>query len=175
MIRFLTRGEVLAEQLVQLSTYGGGEPGIINPGSLDSAVEQPKASFGGEFLYTDLNEMATAYLVSLVKNHAFGNGNKRIGLSSALMFLFLNGVVIKASTEEVVSLVLDVIAGTRNREQAAEFFGSHVEPVATSFHSMRLAVGEPQFEEIVASPDVVADASRWVNTTFAEAFAILAQ
>lgn len=167
-MRFLTKSRVVAEQLNQLTTYGGGEPGVINAGTLDSAVEQPKASFGGQFLYGDAYEMASAYLVSLVKGHAFGNGNKRIGLASALMFLFSNGIIITASTDEAVDLVLDVISGKRSREQAAEFLRAHRSPVS-DFHTLRIEGMEDDSELLWG------DASRWVNLTFADAFRILAQ
>lgn len=168
-MRFLTKSRVVAEQLNQLTTYGGGEPGVINAGTLDSAVEQPKASFGGQFLYVDACEMASAYLVSLVKGHAFGNGNKRIGLASALMFLFSNGIIIDATTDEVVTLVLDVISAEQSREQAAEFFRAHNASIASSYHSLRIEGMEDDSELLWT------DASRWVNTTFAGAFEILAQ
>jgi death-on-curing protein len=167
MIRFLTKTQVVAEQLNQLTTYGGGEPGIVKPGTLDSAVEQPKQTFGGEFLHSDVHEMASAYLVSLVMGHAFANGNKRIGLASALIFLFANGTIIEATTDEVVALVLEVISGARSREDAAEFFRSHVAVFASSTHALRI--------EGVDDATLVADGSAYVNNTFAEAFAILAQ
>ncbi|MBX9639430.1 MAG: type II toxin-antitoxin system death-on-curing family toxin [Mycobacteriaceae bacterium] len=155
VIRFLTQEEVVAEQERQLAVYGGGSPGILNGSTLGSAVAQPQASFSGQYLYEDLFAMATAYLVSLVKGHAFGNGNKRIGLASALVFLYLNGQLIELSNDEAVELVLTIISGERRRESASELLRTRAKPVA----------GVPDLEAATA----------WVHETYAAAFAVLAQ
>jgi death-on-curing protein len=73
---FLTLGEAFAIHANQIEQYGG-EPGLRDEGLLRSALAQPEASFGGEWLHTTLAEMAGAYLFHLVKNHAFVDGNKR--------------------------------------------------------------------------------------------------
>ena len=61
----------------------GGEEGLRDAGLLQSAIAQPRAMFGGEFLHKDLFEMAAAYLFHVVQNHAFLDGNKRTGAACA--------------------------------------------------------------------------------------------
>src|SRR5580692_5072745 len=86
---FLTLGEVLEIHRDQIGRYGGAA-GIRDLGLLQSALSQPRATFGGEFLHGDLAEMAAAYLFHLVCDHSFVDGNKRVGLVSAIVFLRLN-------------------------------------------------------------------------------------
>ncbi len=110
--RFLSVDEVVQEQLRQLELYGLGEPGILNQGALEAAVMSPQASFGGEFLFAGIHQMASAYLVRLAKAHAFGNANKRTALSSMLIFLAINGYTIAdASDEHLIDLALDAATG----------------------------------------------------------------
>jgi death-on-curing protein len=74
----------------------GGSDGLRDQGLLLSALEMPRASFGGQFLHEDLYEMGAAYLYHLVQNHAFIDGNKRIGVSAAIVFLHANGLNVVA-------------------------------------------------------------------------------
>ena len=67
-----------------------------------------KASFGGESLYPDIYEMAAVYLIHMVKNHPFVDGNKRTGAVSALVFLATNGILVKSGQREFEKLVLSV-------------------------------------------------------------------
>jgi len=127
MYKFLTVEEVTADQLLLLERYGGGSPGILSQGRLESAVYAPQATFGGEFLHDSLFAMAAAYLTYLVSGHAFANGNKRIGLSTALRFLYINGVVVRTDDGTLVELVLDVIGHRKNSEEVAEFFRNHAD------------------------------------------------
>jgi death-on-curing protein len=78
VIRYLTLGEV-AELHRRVLQAGGGAPGIRDPGALDSAVAQPRAAFGGVDLYPTVVERAAALCFSLVRNHPFVHGNKRVG------------------------------------------------------------------------------------------------
>src|SRR3989344_2783121 len=70
---------------------GGGREGIMDFNLLHSAIERPKASFGGKFLYQDIWHQAAALIQSLIKNHPFEDGNKRTGFFSTLRFLNING------------------------------------------------------------------------------------
>ncbi len=83
---FLTLDEVIILHRDQIRRYGGSL-GIRDAGLLQSALETPKSTFGGSYLHEDIFMMAAAYLFHLVQNHAFINGNKRIGLYAALAFL----------------------------------------------------------------------------------------
>lgn len=79
---FLEVDDVLEIHATQLDVYGGGA-GLRDQGLLESAVAQPRASFGGDFAHEGLFAMAAAYLFHIVKNHPFVDGNKRTGLLSA--------------------------------------------------------------------------------------------
>jgi len=69
--------------------------------------------------------MAAAYLYHLVMNHPFVDGNKRVGLEAALIFLEINTENLKASDQELVDLVLKTTAGQVGKREIAEFFRSH--------------------------------------------------
>lgn len=96
---FLQLGDVLAlhEEVVRAS---GGSAGVRDLGAVESAVAQPQAAFGGQELYPTLAEKAAALSFSLVKNHAFVDGNKRIGWTAMRVFLRLNGHQITADVDE---------------------------------------------------------------------------
>ena len=74
--------------------------GVRDHALLESALAQPGAAFGGEFLHVDLFAMAAAYLFHIVKNHPFLDGNKRTGLIVAITFLAINGVSIPSDSEK---------------------------------------------------------------------------
>ena len=121
MPEFLTIGDVLESHAQQIERYGGSD-GIRDIGLLESAIAQPEAMFGGAYLHADLFEMAAAYLFHLVKNHPFLDGNKRIGLEAALVFLEINGLSLRVTDEALVELTLAVARGEASKPQIAEFF-----------------------------------------------------
>ncbi len=87
---FLSLDDVLVIHEEQLVAFGGLN-GIRDEGLLESAVMTPQASFGGEYLHADLFEMAAAYAFHIAENQPFLDGNKRTALTSAMVFLELNG------------------------------------------------------------------------------------
>jgi death-on-curing protein len=107
---FLTLEEVLDIHAMQLGRFGGGE-GIRDRGLLESALAQPAATFGGQFIHEDLFAMAAAYLFHIVRNHPFVDGNKRVGLLSALVFLDLNGIALEHGSEALYELTMAVAEG----------------------------------------------------------------
>jgi death-on-curing protein len=123
-VLFLTLDDIIESHLNQIDTYGGSH-GIRDIGLLESAIAQPEASFGGQYLHADIFEMAAAYLYHLVMNHPFVDGNKRVGLEAALIFLEINNENLKASDQELVDLVLKTTAGQVGKREIAEFFRSH--------------------------------------------------
>ncbi len=121
---FLTLDDIIESHQNQIDTYGGSH-GIRDIGLLESAIAQPEASFGGQYLHADIFEMAAAYLYHLVMNHPFCDGNKRLGLEAALIFLEINNENLNASDQELIDLVLKTTAGQVGKREIAEFFRSH--------------------------------------------------
>lgn len=121
---FLTLDDIIESHQNQIETYGGSH-GIRDIGLLESAIAQPEASFGGQYLHADIFQMAAAYIYHLVMNHPFVDGNKRVGLEAALIFLEINNENLSASDEELVDLVLKTTAGQVGKREIADFFRSH--------------------------------------------------
>jgi len=124
-MRHVTLAEVL-ELHRMLIEQSGGSAGLRDLGALESAVAQPRMSFGGRDLYPSLVEKAAALCFSLVKNHPFVDGNKRVGHAAMETFLVLNGFEIAAPVEEQERLILGLAAGEIRREELVEWLGSHV-------------------------------------------------
>lgn len=117
---FLNLAEVLEIHQDQVARYGGA-PGIRDAGLLKSALGMPATTYRGQFLHSDIYEMAAAYLFHLVRNHAFVDGNKRVGLVAALVFLFLNGYELNAPKDDLLDLVLSVAQGRLGKPDFAVF------------------------------------------------------
>ena len=113
-MRYLTLGEVV-ELHRRLLLQTGGAQGIRDIGLLESAIAQPKATFDGADLHLTLADKAAALGFSLVANHAFVDGNKRIGHAAMEVFLSLNGYEFQATVDEQERLMLDVAAGVTDR------------------------------------------------------------
>jgi len=94
----------------------GGESGIRDEGLLHSAVAAPQATFGGQSPFADLAEVAGAYLFYLCRNHPFVDGNKRTSMTSAIVFLRLNGVNPAPDSKKWEQLVLDVADSRLDRD-----------------------------------------------------------
>ena len=111
MIR-LTKEQVLMLH-IQLIESTGGSDGIRDEGLLDSALESPFQSFGGEELYPSIQAKAARLCYGLVKNHAMIDGNKRIGAHTMLVFLAVNGYELRYTQKELVDLILDIADGKK--------------------------------------------------------------
>jgi death-on-curing protein len=123
----LTFGEVLEIHRDQIGRYGGAA-GIRDLGLLQSALAQPRVTFGGALLHGDLAEMAAAYLFHLVCDHPFidGNSNKRVGLVSAIVFLRLNKKNLDVTEDKLEALVTSVAQGKMTKARIANFFRSRL-------------------------------------------------
>ena len=124
MTDFLSMEDVLALHANQVDLYGG-EYGVRDSELLDSAVAQPRATFGGNFLHEFPFEMAAAYLYHIVQNHPFFDGNKRTGAVAALVFLDFNGIEIDAPKGLLYDITMSVATGQAGKPEIAEFFRSH--------------------------------------------------
>lgn len=125
MIRYLTLEEVLELHRLVLEQSGGLD-GVRDFGGLDSAVVQPQMAFGGQELYPSLAAKAAALGFSLVCNHPFVDGNKRVGHAAMETFLVLNGWEIAAGVDEQEQVILQLAAGTLKREDFTAWVQSHL-------------------------------------------------
>ena len=120
MIRYLTLIEIL-ELHRRILEESGGALGIRDVGWLESAIAQPRMTFGGEDLYPSLLEKAAALGFSIIMNHPFVDGNKRTGHAATETFLVLNGLEINASVDEQERMVLAIASGESGREAFVEW------------------------------------------------------
>ena len=103
----------------------GGSHGLRDLGLLESAVARPRASYGGEDLYPTIFLKAGALVHSILRNHAFVDGNKRTSMYSAMTFLELNGYRFIAKQKEVVNFALKVENQKLPVEEIAEWLKGH--------------------------------------------------
>ena len=115
MIKFSQEKVLLLHQLITQET--GGDSGLRDFGLLDSALQGAYATFDGEDLYPTKEEKAARLGYSLISNHAFVDGNKRIGMYIMLTFLEVNGLHARPTNEEVVRVGLGVAAGKIKYEE----------------------------------------------------------
>jgi death on curing protein len=121
---FLGLDEVIEIHNDQIRRYGG-HPGIRDIGLLKSAIAMPAASFGGDYLQTDIFEMAAAYLFHIVRNHPFIDGNKRTGAVSSVVFLMLNGIELEADEDNFEKMILSAAEGKIDKAAIALFFSQN--------------------------------------------------
>ena len=109
MIKLSKRQVLLLHE--QLIAETGGMPGLRDVGLLESALEAPFQSFGGEELYPSIQQKAARLGYGLIKNHPFVDGNKRTGTHTMLVFLALNGIELEYTQEELEDIILKTAAG----------------------------------------------------------------
>lgn len=104
---FLSAGQLLriAERVV------GADVGIRDIGLLESAAARPRATVFGADAYPTLHEKAAALVHSVVTNHALVDGNKRLGLASAIAFLGINGWRLTLTEDEAYDLIIEIASG----------------------------------------------------------------
>lgn len=115
MIKFDKEKVLLLQQLVIESS--GGSAGVRDFGLLDSAIESTYQTFGGKELYPSKEEKGARLGYNLVSNHAFVDGNKRIGLLVMLSFLAINGINLKYTDEDLITLGLSLADGKMNYDE----------------------------------------------------------
>ena len=123
MIRFSKDKVLLLHQLIAQET--GGSEGVRDEGLLESALEGVFATFGGQELYPTKEEKGARLGFTLISNHAFVDGNKRIGLYIMLTFLEMNGIRIRCTDEELVHVGLSVADGSMKYEELLQWVRDH--------------------------------------------------
>jgi death-on-curing protein len=122
---YLTVAEVIAIHHHQIEEYGG-EHGMLNQGALEAAVFRPQTGY-----YNDLNEEAAALLESLVNNHAFLDGNKRVGFAAMHTFLLVNGFNLGVSSKAAFGFMMKTMAEGKFRFALLhEWIAAHLVPLS---------------------------------------------
>jgi death on curing protein len=129
-MRFLTLSEVL-ELHGRVIDQTGGANSVHDLGAIESAVYQPQMTFDGTELYPTLPAKAGALCFSLVMNHGFVDGNKRIGHAAMEIFLVINGWALAAGIDDAEQTILSLAAGNLQRDQLVAWISSHIRPVQT--------------------------------------------
>ncbi len=124
-MRYLLIEEIISLHAKVIAQSGGGA-GLRDRGALESAVAQPEMTFGGEDLYPTVVEKAAALGHSLIQNHPFVDGNKRVGHAAMEVFLVLNGYEISASVDEQERIVLSVASSQMSRAEFSAWLNRHV-------------------------------------------------
>jgi death on curing protein len=127
-MRYLSLGEVVDLHQALLDQTGGAT-GIRDLGGLESALAQPRATFGGTDLHPTVIDKAAALGLSLTLNHPFVDGNKRVAHAAMEVFLLLNGLELLGTVDEQERLMLDLAAGHLTRELLTAWLQQHVKPV----------------------------------------------
>ena len=118
------------EQVIHLHgkiiTQSGGSNGIRDQGALESAIAQPSMTFSGDDLYPTLEEKVAALGFSLINNHPFVDGNKRIGHAAMEVTLLLNGHELSALVDEQEKIILGMASSETSREDFITWIRDHV-------------------------------------------------
>ena len=115
----------LYQQIIQQS---GGSVGLRDQGLLESAIYRPQASFGGHDLYLDLFSKAAALGHSIISNHPFVDGNKRVGFEVMRLMLRLNGYDLRASVEAKFDFVTEIAKGKLTEQAIADWLKHRSRP-----------------------------------------------
>ena len=124
MIKLSQEKVLVLHELITEET--GGDPSVGDMALLNSALESAYATFGGEELYPTREEKGARLAFSLIANHAFVDGNKRIGMFILLVFLEVNGIRLLPSNEEVARVGLAVAAGEMKYEELLKWIRANV-------------------------------------------------
>ena len=125
MIRFSKEKVLLLHKLLAEATGGG--VGVRDEGLIDSALEGAFAGFGDKEFYPTKEEKGARLGYTLISNHAFVDGNKRIGVYVMLSFLEMNGIRIRCTDQELVHVGLSVADGSMGYQELLQWVHDHKE------------------------------------------------
>lgn len=123
-MKILNKQQVILLHQCLLAAFGGSD-GIRDEGLLESAISTPFQSFGEVDAYPSLQQKAARLCYGLVKNHAFVDGNKRIGAHIMLAFLEINGIELSYTQEELITVILNVASDKCSFEELVRWIISH--------------------------------------------------
>ena len=125
-MKILSKRQILMLHTM-LIAQSGGIDGLRDEELLDSAVNAPMQTFGGEELYPTILEKAARLGYGLIHNHPFTDGNKRIGTHAMLVFLDINNIMLSYEDDDLIAVILRVASGQANEQELQEWLKSHVE------------------------------------------------
>ena len=125
-MKILSKRQILMLHTM-LIAQSGGIDGLRDEGLLDSAVNAPMQTFGGEELYPTILEKAARLGYGLIHNHPFTDGNKRIGTHAMLVFLDINNIMLSYEDDDLIAVILCVASGQANEQELQEWLKSYVE------------------------------------------------
>ncbi len=123
MIKFDNEKVLLLHQILIQET--GGADGVRDFGLLDSALNEAYSTYDGQELYLTKQEKGASIGYSLVSNHAFVDGNKRVGMYVMLTFLEVNGIKLEAANEEVAEVGISLANGSMNYDDLLQWIIKH--------------------------------------------------
>lgn len=118
MTLYLSVDQIEKVHSLQIESYGG-RLGLRDRGALEAAVARPAMTFGGEDLYPDIPAKAAALMHSLVMNHPYVDGNKRVGAHAAILLLEINGFLATFTPRELEEITLSTARGELDAERLA--------------------------------------------------------
>ena len=123
MIKFSKEKVLLLHKLIAEET--GGSIGVRDEALLESALENVFSSFGGQEFYPTKEEKGARLGYALISNHAFVDGNKRIGAHAMLVFLAVNGVWLEYAQKELSDMILQAACGNLSWEEMTDWITEH--------------------------------------------------
>ena len=118
-----------SEQIIKLHnsliSKTGGMDGVRDKNLLDSAIKSPFQTFDGKELYPDLYDKASQLCYSLIENHPFADGNKRIGVHLTLLFLKINNEELKYTQKELIDFGFNIASGKISRDNIKTWLLKH--------------------------------------------------
>lgn len=124
-MKILTKRQILKLHSL-LMQESGGIDGLRDEGLLDSAVKQPYQTYAGVELYPTVIDKAVRLGYSLISNHPFVDGNKRIGTHAMLVFLDINGIVLDYDDDDLIQLILQIASGEADDNALNAWVRSHL-------------------------------------------------
>ena len=125
-MRILSKRQILMLHSMLVAQSGGAD-GLRDEGLLESAINTPLQTFGGQELYPTVLEKAARLGYGLIHNHPFMDGNKRIGTHAMLVFLDINNITLSYEDDDLIAAILRVASGDMDDSELLEWLKAHIE------------------------------------------------
>lgn len=122
---FLDFDRIVQLNRLAVKTFGGSD-GVRDKGLIESAIYQPQASFGEQYLHETIYQMAAAYYYHISESQGFSDGNKRTGFLALFAFLKLNGCDLTIPDDYLWPILLEVASGKKSKGELADFLTENV-------------------------------------------------